>query len=224
MPPLLTLLERRRPAGAAIILPIAERQEAAREWIPGLLRRPRWVLAGSVLATLALGVCACQIHYDHNLLNMQAQNLDSVRWERKLIDPTAGMDWHALSWTSTPEEALALKARYEKLDGVSIVVTAADLVPREQERKLEFLRDINGRLRQLPPRGELLERAAPNPAAIDAACLRLEEKLVRLEREGRSTAARVLRGSMAQLSEALRDPGAALKLRQYERLMTRDLG
>jgi len=38
-----------------------------------------------------------------------------VKWEMTLIEHTAGATWHALSYTDTPEEALALKARYEQL-------------------------------------------------------------------------------------------------------------
>ena len=53
----------------------------------------------------------------------------------------------------SPEEALALKMRFEKLPTVSMVVEAASLVPRDQERKLEQLKDIQFRLRRLPKRG-----------------------------------------------------------------------
>ena len=50
------------------------------------------------------------VSYDHNLLHMQARNLDSVKWEHKLIECNTGTSWHALSYTTTPEEAQALKA------------------------------------------------------------------------------------------------------------------
>ena len=63
------------------ILSLADHQEARRDWLPALMRRPRWVLALSALATLILGAFAFNIRYDHNLLNMQAQQMDSVKWE-----------------------------------------------------------------------------------------------------------------------------------------------
>ena len=59
-----------------------------------------------------------------------------------------------LSYTASPEEALALKARYEQLPEVSRVVEVASLIPREQANKLDLLGDIRRRLRSLP-------RAAP---------------------------------------------------------------
>src|SRR5438552_17238316 len=84
---------------------------------------------------------------------MQDQTLGSVVWERKLIDRTAGASWCALSVAGSPAEALALKARYEKLPGVSRVVEVASLVPAGQDRKLGQLRDVQERLRGLPARG-----------------------------------------------------------------------
>ena len=76
-----------------------------------------------------------RVRYDHNLLHLQAHDLDSVKWEMTLIEHTAGASWHALSYTDTPEEALALKARYEKLPEVSRVVEVASLVPPRPGRK-----------------------------------------------------------------------------------------
>ena len=64
--------------------------------------RPRWVIAGSLGLTAALAACALRIGYDHNLLHLQAEGLDSVQWELKLIEHTAGASWHALSYTATP--------------------------------------------------------------------------------------------------------------------------
>jgi hypothetical protein len=133
-------------------------------WLPALARRPRWVIAGTLLAVAVLAVFACRVGYDHNLLNLQARGLDSVAWEMKLIKHTAGASWHALSYTATPEAARALRDRYEQLPGVSRVVEVASLVPPDQGAKLEQLRDIQRRLRALPARGAVLAPLSPTRA------------------------------------------------------------
>src|SRR5262249_23036064 len=116
--------------------------------------------------TAIFGLCALRITYDHNLLHLQARDLDAVKWELTLIEHTAGASWHALSYTDTPEEALALKARYEKLPEVSRVVEVASLVPRQQDEKLALLRDIRRRLDNLPPRGVQIPHARSDSEQI----------------------------------------------------------
>ena len=105
-------------------------------------------MAGGAALTAVLAAGACRLRYDPNLLNLQAQGLESVKWEMTLINHTRGASWHALSYTTTPEEALALKNRYARLPEVSMVVEVASLVPADQEYKLEMLREIRHRLAQ----------------------------------------------------------------------------
>jgi hopanoid biosynthesis associated RND transporter like protein HpnN len=155
LPALLMITDRRRQP-IAVSIPI----QTQAGWLPRLTGRPRWVIAGGLALTAALAVCGLRVSYDHNLLHLQASDLESVKWELRLVEKTAGASWHALSYTSTPEEALALKARYEKLPEVSRVVEVASLVPADQGRKLEQLRDIQERLRNLPRRGTAGPRLA----------------------------------------------------------------
>ncbi len=228
-----------------MILSLAEYQEARREWLPWLMQKPRWVFAGSALATLALGVFAFGIQYDHNLLNLQSPRLDSVQWEKTLIDHTTGSSWHAVSWTTTPEEALALKAKYEQLPEVSNVITVASLIPPDQERKLEMLRDIRERLKNLPKRGEVIEHPVPNLDDIQHTGARMVKKLTALQKKRPSQdLAQLQRGierilmtidldrfrngddpREPELSEhhGAPVPAAKYRLQQYEQKMTRDL-
>ncbi len=220
LPAALMVFDRRgrlAPAGEMVLsLPRPE------GWLPWLAARPRTVIAAGLAVTVALAVCACRITYDHNLLHLQAKDLDAVKWEMKLIDHTAGASWHALSSTSTPEEALALKARYEQLSGVSRVVEVASLVPREQDRKLEQLRDVQHRLRNLPRRGEVIPHFLPARGLkqelgqlLDALDARAG-KLALADLRGQLEA---LRGQLDRVPEAV----AAERLRDFEQRLTGDL-
>jgi hopanoid biosynthesis associated RND transporter like protein HpnN len=151
LPALVVLFDRRTFDADGPTLPFTP--PAARAWLPVLTRRPALVVGTGLVATALLGAYALRVQYDHNLLHLQAQDLDAVKWEMILIDRTAGASWHAVSYTDTPQEALALKARYEKLPEVSRVVEAATLVPAEQDKKLPLVRDMQKRLANLPPRG-----------------------------------------------------------------------
>ena len=89
------------------------------------MRRPCRPSPPARLATIVFAGFALNIHYDHNLLNMQDPHMDSVQWEKKLIENMAGSSWYAVSWTTTPEEMLARKEKYEQLPEVSNVITMA---------------------------------------------------------------------------------------------------
>jgi hopanoid biosynthesis associated RND transporter like protein HpnN len=223
------------PENVALFDPTAESLEERRSrrdgWLPGLARRSAWVLGTGLALTLVLAGCAWRVRYDHNLLHLQAQDLDSVQWEMTLIRHTAGASWHALSHTDTPEEALALKARYEKLSRVSRVVEVASLVPGEQERKLPMLRDIRACLGKLPCRGAVI---AHPPTNLTHLRLELSELIDRLAPLARRKGAhrpllaelrKSLRALHAQVSGAPGADGAVLqrRLRDFDTRLAGDL-
>jgi hopanoid biosynthesis associated RND transporter like protein HpnN len=138
----------------------------SKAWLPALSRRPKLVLAVGLAGICVLAVFAGQVRYDHNLLNLQNQDLESVRWERKLIDRTAGASWCALSIAATPGEALALKSRYESLPEVSRVVEVASLVPPGQDQKMGLVREVQAALRGLPDNGTPITPFAVTPGDL----------------------------------------------------------
>jgi hypothetical protein len=193
LPALLMLFDRRRihgepaasAAGLRLYHPAADAagspQNAGRSpdpWLPGLARRAGWVVFAGLALAAGLGYCAWRgVKYDHNLLHLQAADLDSVKWELTLIEHTAGANWHAVSYTATPQDALALKARYEKLPEVARVVEVASLMPPDQNEKLPLIRDIHGRLRFLPKRGQVIHHDPPNSPDLMARLASLSERL-----------------------------------------------
>jgi hypothetical protein len=202
-----------------------EMRHVDRLWLPGLAHRPRWVIAGGLVLTVALGLCGLWVYYDHNLLHLQANGTDSVKWELRLIDHTAGASWHAVSFRDTPEEALALKARYEQLPCVSRVVEVASLVPRDQPAKLKQLQDIQHRLRFLPKRGETMTRFPGQTASLKRALDGLLFRLRELDVSQQPVLAELrtnLAGLRGRLEEAP-EKDMALRLCEYEQKLTGDL-
>jgi len=197
------------------------------EWLPGLAGRSKGVIAASLALMAVLGIFACRVAYDHNLLHLQARGLDSVKWELTLIEHTAGASWHALSYTTSPEEALALRARYEKLPEVSRVVEVASLVPRDQDHKIGLLRDIQLRLRYLPEEGSDLRHAVPNCRDLKTELTCLIAQLQPLADSCPQPLLSDLRRSLASFHDRLGDyasgAGAAEYLQEFEDRMAADL-
>jgi uncharacterized protein len=228
LPALLTLGDRRKAPGGEggprDVLPFRDSQ-GKDGWLPGLWRYSRWVVAGGLGLAVVLGVCTSRIRYDHNLLNLQARELESVRWEKTLIEHTAGASWHALSSTATPEEALALKARYERMPEVSRVVEVASLVPAAQAEKLPLLEDISRRLRNLPERGVTIPHARPNGNLLMEFIAQVARRLEPVSGSGGLAAD--LRDSLDKLHGQLRNmPSVRLaeeRLQDFEESMAGDL-
>jgi hopanoid biosynthesis associated RND transporter like protein HpnN len=193
-------------------------------WLPRLTARPGLVVAGFALVALVLSGFATRVRYDHNMLHLQAADLDAVKWEMTLIEHTQGASWHALSITDTPEQAAELKAAYMKLPEVSRVVDVATLVPLDQDRKLALLADIQHKLRHLPARGQ---RIAHMPPRITALREGLETLLIRLQPiaagpgllEDIRRSLNIFLGRLAMTGEAV----AADRLRVFEERMAADL-
>ncbi len=228
MPALLTISERFRKtckpeaqAKEPVMLSLADAQADSRQWLPGVTQHPGWVIPIS-LAVMALLAClACTIRYDHNLLHMQAPSLDSVRWQIELMEHNGGKTWHALSYTTTPEEALALKAKYERLPEVSAVWGAFPLVPLDQQRKIEVLRDIQERLSRLPERGRAIPHAQPDVENIVASAEYLCKTLEGCDDATLTRLRESLQFLLAQIREA--NGSAAGRLQEFDQLFTRSL-
>jgi hopanoid biosynthesis associated RND transporter like protein HpnN len=221
MPALLVVTDRRRVVGMSVV---PESSQAA--WLPLLARKPRLVICMSLALTIIVGYSAFKVHYDHNLLHLQAYGLESVQWEQKLIDRTAGASWHALSSTTSQQEALVLKARFEQLPEVARVVELASLIPLDQGRKKEHLADIQFRLRRLPEQGKTIPHAFPDPGDLKTEVSVLVGQLQPLADVSPEPLLHDLRRSLVALRDKIDEVSplvAKVRLQEFEQFMTGDL-
>jgi hopanoid biosynthesis associated RND transporter like protein HpnN len=224
LPALLKLFDRRSfPESGTIPIRVFR----GGEWLPLLAGRSKVVIAAGLGLMAVLGYFASRVSYDHNLLHLQAGGLDSVKWELTLIEHTAGASWHALSYTTSPEEAIALRARYEELPEVSRVVEVASLVPRDQDYKIGLLRDIQSRLRYLPEAGSDLRHALPSSRDMKTELTCLICQLQPLADSCPQPLLSDLRRSLAALHDHLGDfaiaGGAEVHLQEFEDKLVADL-
>jgi hopanoid biosynthesis associated RND transporter like protein HpnN len=228
LPALLTLIDRRRWGSPSLTLFPAQPAFASplgtTAWLPGLTRKPWHVVAAALALILVALLAIPRLQYDHNLLHLQPKGLDSVKWELTLIEHTAGASWNALSSTATPAEALALKARYEKLPCVERVVEIASLVPPEQDHKLPLLADIQKRLRHLPPPGQPIPHALPQPQDVQRQAAEVLAALDRLDVHHAlltklAANVRILHDTLGRAEASLAGP----RLQFFDNLLTRDL-
>jgi hopanoid biosynthesis associated RND transporter like protein HpnN len=129
---------------------------AVHKWIAPLMKIPRLTLVVSVIGSGALCTGLWALWYDHNLLNMQAQGLESVTLERKLLAECNQSVWYALSIADSRDELLARKAEFLKLGSVERTEEIVSLLPADHELKDPIIRRIQQRLQSLPERPPLI--------------------------------------------------------------------
>lgn len=69
------------------------------------------------------------LKYDHNLLNMQAEGLESVEAQKRIFDSSSNSLLYAISLADSPEEARRRKEQFEALPSVHHVEDLASRLP-----------------------------------------------------------------------------------------------
>ena len=123
--------------------------------------------AGSVIviatAITLLAVLAVPLTgFDYNLLKLQNPTLESVKFERKLIDSKGSHSViFAASLCKDLTEATDRAARFRQQPSVQNVLSLTEIVPRDQDRKLEIIKRIKRHLESvhIPKSGDRIDVA-----------------------------------------------------------------
>lgn len=105
---------RRSARAVSQVLPLGRMVAAA-------TNNSRAVLFLSLGLTAIAAFQARRVSYDHNLLNLQPSGVDSVRWERELIDKSSRSVWFAVSMADTSNEVKDRKNQFLALPEVATV-------------------------------------------------------------------------------------------------------
>ena len=121
-------------------------------WLAPIVRHPRIVILGGAACSIALAGGLHELRYDHNLLNMQPDGLESVQVEKRLLEECDQSVWYALSIADSREQLLDRKERLMALPSVERVDEIASLLPVDEELKRPLIERIGSRLAGLPER------------------------------------------------------------------------
>jgi len=193
-------------------------------WMMPLFRRPKILLCVTLGVTAGLALGMTGLEYDHNLLNLQPEGLESVELEKKLLNESDQSVWFALSVADSREELLARKQEF--LDGIrsghlkSIqrIEEIASLIPADHEQKLPIIERIYARLAELPERPPRIP--VDPPADLGRALARAQAMLAGLPRLGR------VHRQLDQVRDALRQMPVSecySRLSDYQQRMAGDL-
>ncbi|MDY0166400.1 MAG: MMPL family transporter [Thermoguttaceae bacterium] len=144
-------------------------------WMTPLFRWPRLLLLVTVAASVAVGSGIGQLWYDHNLLNLQPEGLESIELEKRLLNESSRSVWYALSIAESPEHGQRLKQQFEQQPSVERVESLARFFPVDHEEKHPLIARIHDRLAGLPERPPRIP--VDPPADLGRILARLQESL-----------------------------------------------
>lgn len=132
---------------------------------------PKRLLMVLGLVTLLLLPGLPRVRFSYNLLELQARGLESVEYEKLLIEASDESTWYAIAVADNLAEEQQLQERFAALPTVGHVESLSDYLPDEQQRKAELFVAAAAALGPEPAAGALLNNV--DGVALEAALARL---------------------------------------------------
>lgn len=165
-------------------------------WNRRLLGNPRSTIVLTVLVTLILIIFIPRVTFDHNLLNLQNQSLESVQEVRKLTDSNEKSVIYGVVIAENLQDCRAKSEKLAALSTVREVQSPAIMIPDHQTQKLPIIQSIVHQLQSVK-----LETDVKKQVDVNRARRELREFLMKC-REGERQA-KMFTGISSQAREAV---------------------
>ena len=125
LPALLLITERGKPEPEIHNPPISGANQTAR--CSG--RRMAIILLALLTTAVMTTAIVTSARFEENLLELQAEGLDSVHWEHRIIENDAAASWFAAAIANTLEEVATIVRRARDVPDIGAVRSVLDLIP-----------------------------------------------------------------------------------------------
>ncbi len=157
-PAMVALRDRGRPGGVRPVLSMAPK----RSMLEKLFARPGLIVGITTAVTLGALFLIRGVHFDQNVLKLQASDVEAVRFENLLLHDSGRSSWFAVALAKTRAGAERKAAAFRKLPEVSDIETISTYIPDHQAGKRAILDPL---YRELAPIS-LRRGAHSNPAVL----------------------------------------------------------
>jgi hopanoid biosynthesis associated RND transporter like protein HpnN len=143
-------------------------------WVYGFpFRHARAIRLGALVVAILAGFTLTQVTFDTNPINLRDPNTQSVVAFKKLLQSKTDSPFAVSALTDNLAQADRLAADFTRLPSVHEAVTLSNLVPEQQDEKLEIIDNLN---LIMPGQLDRFERA-PEPSDVRAALVKLDSAL-----------------------------------------------
>lgn len=141
-PAMVALRDRGRPGGAKPVLSLAP----GRSFLEKLFARPGLIVGATTVATLGALFLIRGVHFDQNVLKLQATDVEAVRFENTLLHDSGRSSWFAVALAPTRAAADRKAAAFRELPEVTDIETISAYIPEHQDRKRALLNALGRKL------------------------------------------------------------------------------
>ncbi len=216
-------------AGKRDLFPSSQPRIVAMPILGRLSLHPRRLLVLLAVVSLAGLPGLFKIRFNYNLLELQARGLESVSYERLLLEASDESTWYAILTAADLEETEQLIRKIETIPSVGKVSSILDIIPGGQAQKATLYQEAAKALEAVSARAA--EPRDPDPDALIQALGHLENALEELEEKLFTAGAGAELASLDESLEHLhnareqltQDPRRALRLVALQRRMREDI-
>ena len=118
-------------------------------WLEKFFRNYRAIIFISIALSVLSLFSLRTVVFDYNLLNLQAHGTEAVKYEKKVIEQAGRSAWSVAVLADSLEETIKKHHALEKLSTVGNVESIVSVLPVDQERKIEYIKELNPILNNL---------------------------------------------------------------------------
>ena len=166
-------------AGRRKLFPSSVPKVTALPFLERLSIRPGWTLLILAAITLAGLPGLLKVRFNYNLLELQARGLESVEYERTLIEASDESTWYAILTADNLKDVKRLTKTLKAIPSVGKVESILDFIPENQARKSAIYKETARALEHIP--ANALPYPTLNPERLIRALSQLSYALEGLE-------------------------------------------
>jgi hypothetical protein len=159
------------------------------------------------------------VAFDYNLLNLQAHGTEAVKYEMKVIETAGRSAWSVAVLADSLEETRRKHNALEKLSTVGNVESIISTLPEDQEKKIEYIKELAPLLNGLEVESE---NDPVSYAGLIKTMKRVRFKLQGKEDKGGVATARKLAQSFLDESEKVDNGTAEKRLNSFSEKLFAD--
>lgn len=108
------------------------------QWLQIFLK-PKIIFPLTAFMTILALFFIPTIHFNYSLLDLQSKDVESVTWEKKIIQESDRSTWYTASIANNLQQAQDLIHHFKTVEGVEKIESISNLIPENQNEKINWI-------------------------------------------------------------------------------------